>query len=279
MVEGKGTNNTQTFLDPQKRFLCYPPNFRIFASEGWSDCLSTLKEWIKECPVDASGLDANSESGHAWRSYWTSKCVNSGHWGQWSHNIQYACVQRQPLMDSPNDPPLWQQIKALMCFFAGIQLDSDLNEVIKGGFPEVPYVEEMISGELIQKGIAGIDVKDNNNQTCLFYHCLKPHIQVIDWLISPVCQMDPNHKDSAGQTCLFYLARDGYVEVIRHIAQKTNLDVNVVDRNGQTALFYAGRDNRIEAVTELIKLGIDINRKDLMGKQALNFASSQQVSH
>eukprot|EP01054_Gregarina_sp_Poly1_P004126 Gregarina_sp_Poly_1__4125@NODE_225_length_11206_cov_83_083760_g199_i0_p2_GENE_NODE_225_length_11206_cov_83_083760_g199_i0NODE_225_length_11206_cov_83_083760_g199_i0_p2_ORF_typecomplete_len736_score126_11Ank_2/PF12796_7/1_9e08Ank_2/PF12796_7/6_2e14Ank_2/PF12796_7/4_7e12Ank_2/PF12796_7/6_2e07Ank_5/PF13857_6/3e05Ank_5/PF13857_6/0_0046Ank_5/PF13857_6/4_1e09Ank_4/PF13637_6/2_8e06Ank_4/PF13637_6/7_8e11Ank_4/PF13637_6/0_00047Ank_3/PF13606_6/2_9e03Ank_3/PF13606_6/0_00024Ank_3/PF13606_6/0_00038Ank_3/PF13 len=103
--------------------------------------------------------------------------------------------------------------------------------------------------------------QDDFGQTPLFYAAREGHTSCLELLVEK-CKLNPSHVDNATQTPLFYAARDGRISTVIWLVEVGGSDINHLDGNGETPLFYAARDGREETILKMIELGADLSVKN-----------------
>ncbi|XP_023215354.1 ankyrin repeat and death domain-containing protein 1A-like [Centruroides sculpturatus] len=77
-----------------------------------------------------------------------------------------------------------------------------------------------------------------------------------------------------GQTVLHCGTQNSNVEIVNFLIESVeNIQVNTVDKNGQTALHIAAMNNCMEITEKLIQAGADVSIKDKMGRTAVHLAA------
>ena len=73
--------------------------------------------------------------------------------------------------------------------------------------------------------------------------------------------LDVNHKDYRGRTALLR-HRNKNPEMIRLLAEEFNADLNVPNKDGRTPMMKAAEMSEMKVLTELRKLGADMDEKN-----------------
>lgn len=114
-------------------------------------------------------------------------------------------------------------------------------------------------------------------RSCLFYAAQRAEereaLELIDFILERVENLDATTQDDFGQTPLFYAAREGFTSCMDLLVNRCKLNVSHVDNAAQTSLFYAARDGRTEAVIWLVENGANINHLDGNGETPIFYAA------
>ncbi|XP_059487078.1 ankyrin repeat and death domain-containing protein 1A-like isoform X2 [Neocloeon triangulifer] len=118
-----------------------------------------------------------------------------------------------------------------------------------------------------------IDVEDLEQQTALFHAAHNGHHDVVKRLIEAGARY--NLKNKTGKTPLHAASEKGHVEVLELLLLQENLERDEQDEDGNTALHVAADNQQTLAVQTLLEAGCPPDTENKKGYTALHLASSK----
>jgi ankyrin repeat protein len=89
-------------------------------------------------------------------------------------------------------------------------------------------------------------------------------------------KINVNARNKDGETTLILASKKEYIDLVKYLIKKPDIDINIKDNNGNTALITAASNGNIEIVTALLDIpSIDINAKNNDGDTAVNVANNK----
>lgn len=142
---------------------------------------------------------------------------------------------------------------------------------------EPPLITAVFSGNLKKLEellkCVNINAKDNEGCTALMHAAYLNRVDMMELILKEKDPIKLNEKNLAGETALMQAAQNNSVAAMEWL-MTAGADVDIVDDSGSTAFFayigsLQGEDINVELVNSFLKHGLDLDARDIEGRNAL----------
>ena len=125
---------------------------------------------------------------------------------------------------------------------------------------------------LLKEIIENQNIKDNNFDVSisLLIAAMSNHYEIVDWLIDN--GMNLTHKET-NETLLFVACRENKIDLLKHLLEKSIIDIHIPNNEGYYPLHIASSKGNIEIVKILVNYGAEVNKTNKSDLTALRMVT------